>query len=158
LSDEIIDDSKMKFIDSFIEKIHARELEINANASQISYTVVKDTSYRKESLADKLSESIYRYETTKNIQRSNVEEARTCLFWIERAYTCNVVNEGQGFTNKLNKLQERITQLENANKQLQEENNKLQEQYFKLKKEYDKLKRNTLPKSGRRALGDVVGR
>jgi len=99
-------------------------------------------TYQKRTLSDNLAEMIDFYEKSKDMSLEVKQSAGDqCLYWIEKAFTCGVVEEAPSLAKKLRECQEENDKLKKENSQLNEENIKLSTKYLTLEENYNNLKK-----------------
>ncbi len=115
-------------VETFIRRIHDLEYVFTPEAREMYFTNIKGEKDR--SLADWLSRRIFSYEQNREDKAQQLFYAKLCLLWINRAFACGVVQEGEGLARKLKECREKNVQLERHNKVLSEE-------YLNLKLKYE---------------------
>lgn len=106
-------------VETFIRRLHNLEYVITSEAREILYRDSQDQV--PKNLADWLSRRIFSYEDNKDDEERQLFYAQLCLIWINKAFTCGVVQEGKSLIKKLDEYREKNVQLERDNKVLSEE-------------------------------------
>lgn len=131
-------------IEIFIQRLHDMDYVITPEASKLIYET-QSTPMEKNNLSSFLANRIYDYDTNRdNKDEIRLMYARSCLIWINRAYTSGVVQEGQGLIKKLDDCGK-------LNEQLKEELKKRKERCDELEKQIRFLQAIKSPKF----IGDV---
>ena len=93
----------IKRVETFIQRIHDLDYVIKPEARNIIYKGFVGSEMRIRSLSDFLSGAIAHFETAKTLKN-----AISCLYWIDKAFSCGVVQEGEGLISKNEKLKKEL--------------------------------------------------
>jgi hypothetical protein len=122
-------------VETFIQRLHDLDYVIDQTATNIWYgrpppypTLIDN----RTNLADNLSNAITDYEANKGNEQLKLASASRCLMWINKAFACGVIKEGEGLARKLKECQEK-------NVRLEKDVEKLSIDYLNLKKMQDEL-------------------
>lgn len=122
-------------VDDFVRKYHDLDYVIDSRAMEIWYGSSESSIFdrKRTNLTDHLANAISMYDGSKDDNEQNrLVAASVCLIWINRAFACGVVKEGQGLARKLRETEER-------NVQLQKDLEKLSADYLNLKARLDQF-------------------
>lgn len=107
-------------VETFIQRLHDLDYIITPEAATIIYSSKSDM-FERGTLSSYLSRRITEYEENKDEGSTKQSYARICHLWMIRAFSCGVVQEGNGLARKLKECREKNVQLERHNKVLSEE-------------------------------------
>lgn len=125
-------------VEIFIQRLHDLDYTITPEATEIWYSDPSRPLDRKN-LADHLANVISRYLREKDNEQDRFHCAQLCSLWINRAFACGVIKEGQGLARQLAECREKNIQLEN-------DLEKLSVQYLQLQRTHEEFtKRIRLP-------------
>jgi hypothetical protein len=121
-------------VETFIQRLHDLDYVIDPKASTLIFGIPSRLS-ESMLLSDFLAKKISEYEENRDNERNKLTYALSCLMWINRAFTCGVIHEGQGLARKLKECQEKNTKLDSDLERVSME-------YLRLKEESGILARN----------------
>ena len=114
-------------VETFIQRLNDLDYVIVPEATKILYSSALPFSKERRPLSDCLANAISEYQMNKDNEKDRFDFAHACSVWINRGFTCGVIQEGQGLARKLKECQEK-------NVQLEKDIEKLSEEYVNLKK------------------------
>ena len=120
-------DESVEQIDEFIRRMHDRELVFKP---PLRLEAIKRTQFND--ISQGISQAILKYQGQKSGSYQKGFCARIGLFWINRAYTMGFIEEGEGITKKISRLEKDVkhlrSDLDKCNKRcqaLEKENKRL---------------------------------
>lgn len=114
-------------IDTFIQRCHDLDYVILPEARTLFFDM---STGAQKSLIDILAEAISKYTENRENERLKQVTAEMCFLWINKAFICGVVREGDGLARKLKEANEKALLL-------QKDMEKLSADYLSLKKQYE---------------------
>ncbi len=117
-------------VDTFIRRLRDLDLVIDPQAQYLAY-YHKKTRQPTGYFSDLLANAITKYEANRNPQIKGTL-AEICLIWINRAFSCGLIKEGEGLITKLRECQEKNAHLERENKLIATAYKELQDKHEEL--------------------------
>ena len=125
-------------VETFIQRVHDLDLVISIKSRDVW---LEATEGKQTNLSDRLAKTMRNYEASRGKKVQRYAKALTCLYFIDKAYTCEVISEGNGLISKLRESQEKRAQLKEHNEILSAEVSKLQNKIKKWNAQKRQFKR-----------------
>lgn len=123
-------------VDRFIRRLHDMDYRVTLEATQLWFsppsTFPSLALAKRRTLSDNLANAIAMYQENRDDERVRLRFAQECSVWINKAFSCGVIEEGLGLARKLEECEEMNTQLKTDLK-------KLSIEHMKLRKEHEEV-------------------